>query len=173
MATSSGIYAGTQSANAALVDRAARTVIVDYLPVKLEALALAKKSGAPSLACERLAQFAATVRTVQAQSGGESRPFSFRRLLAFMNATARDKIALDNSWRLAVLSRLPEADRETMRQAIRAHFDGGAFNRELNGAALELQRAGERGRVASARTNRRAQRVRQFLIRSRQGFPKC
>ncbi len=129
----SGIYAGTQSANAALVDRCARLVVVDYLPPKLEALALSKKTLAPSLACERLANFAGAVRTLQAQSGGDARPFSFRRLVAFMQCVYRDKIALEDSFRITVLSRLPEADRETMRQAIRAHFDGAAFTRELTG----------------------------------------
>jgi MoxR-like ATPase len=134
----SGVYAGTQSANAALIDRCARLVVVEYLPVALEALALAKRTLAPAPACERLAGFASTVRLTQAQSG-DARPFSFRRLVAFLSAVHRDKLNLDTAWRVTVLSRLPEADRETMRQAIRAHFDGAAFMRELQGGNDEGQ----------------------------------
>jgi hypothetical protein len=74
----------------------------------------------------------------QAQSG-DARPFSFRRLVAFLSAVHRDKLNLDTAWRVTVLSRLPEADRETMRQAIRAHFDGAAFMRELQGGNDEGQ----------------------------------
>jgi MoxR-like ATPase len=130
-----GVYAGVQVANAALVDRCARLVIVDYLPPALEALALNKHTQAPLAACERLAAFAKVVRTAAKAAGGEARPFSVRRLVAFVNATYRDKIEVGAAWRVTVLSRLPEADRELLVQAIAAHFDGKTFDRELRGVA--------------------------------------
>ena len=134
----SGVYAGVQSANAALVDRCGRLVVIGYLPAKLEALALAKHTGAPHAACQRLADFAKAVRTAAAKSGGEARPFSFRRLVAFMSAVHRDMLAVDTAWNVTALSRLPEGDRETLRQAIRAHFDGDAFQREVSGAVADM-----------------------------------
>ncbi len=129
----SGVYAGTSAANGALVDRAGRLVTVDYLPVHLEAQAIENRTGAPASACLRLAEFAAKVRTIQAQSGGDSRPFSIRRLVAFANATHHDLLDADEAWHVTALSRLPEADRESMRQAIRAHFDARLYARELKG----------------------------------------
>jgi MoxR-like ATPase len=130
----SGVYAGTHSANAALVDRAARVIPVDYLPTMLEAEALEKRTGAPQAACIRLAEFAHKARMLQAQSGGDARPLSIRRLIAFANAMHRDSMALDEAWSTTMLSRLPEADREALRQMINAHFDEKAFKRELSGA---------------------------------------
>jgi len=129
----SGVYAGVQPANAALVDRCGRVVIVDYLPAKLEALALHKHTTAPLDACQRLAEFAKVVRTAASKAGGEARPFSFRRLVAFMHAVHRDGLPLDTAWAVTALSRLPDADRETLRVAIGAHFQSEDFRRELNG----------------------------------------
>ena len=132
-----GVYAGTQSANGALVDRSSRLIPVDYMSAMLEAEALERRTGAPQACCIRLADFAAKVRTVQAQAGSDSRPFSIRRLIAFANATHRDLLSVDEAWQITALSRLPEADRESMRQAIKAHFDERAYARELKGEALE------------------------------------
>jgi MoxR-like ATPase len=140
-----GVYAGVQVANAALVDRCARLIVVDYLPPALEALALNKHTNAPLAACERLAAFARVVRTAAKAAGGEARPFSVRRLVAFMNAVYRDKIDALPAWRITALSRLPEADRELLTQAIAAHFDSKAFDRELRGVV----EAGEPAAVAA------------------------
>jgi MoxR-like ATPase len=134
----SGVYAGTHSANAALVDRAARVIPVDYLPAMLEAEALEKRTGAPQAACIRLAEFAHKARTLQAQSGGDARPLSIRRLIAFANATHRDGMTLDEAWLTTMLSRLPETDREALRQLAGAHFDDKAFKRELSGEQVSL-----------------------------------
>ena len=133
-----GVYAGTQAANGALVDRAVRMVPVDYLSPLLEAEALQRRTGAPRDACIRLADFAGKVRTVQAQNKSDSRPFSIRRLIAFANATFRDLMTPDEAWTLTAYSRLPELDREELRQAVRAHFDEKAFVRELKGEAAPV-----------------------------------
>ena len=131
----SGVYAGTQAANGALVDRAARLVPVDYMSAMLEAEALQRRTGAPMPACIRLADFAYKVRTVQAQTKSDSRPFSIRRLIAFANATHRDLMTCDEAWTITAYSRLPELDREELRQAVKAHFDDKAYGRELKGEA--------------------------------------
>jgi MoxR-like ATPase len=135
----SGVYAGTQSANGALVDRSARLIPVDYMSALLEAEALERRTGAPQAACIRLAEFAAKTRTIQAQAGSDSRPFSIRRLIAFANATHRDLLTVDEAWSVTTLSRLPETDRESMRQAIKAHFDEKAYARELKGEPAPIE----------------------------------
>jgi cobaltochelatase CobS len=134
----SGVYAGTQAANGALVDRAVRLVPVDYMSALLEAEALQRRTGAPQAACIRLADFAVKVRTVQAQNKSDSRPFSIRRLIAFANATHRDLMTCDEAWTITAYSRLPELDREELRQAVNAHFDGKAYVRELKGEAAPI-----------------------------------
>ena len=134
----SGVYAGTQAANGALVDRAARLVPVDYMSAMLEAEALQRRTGAPQAACIRLADFASKVRTVQAQNKSDSRPFSIRRLIAFANATHRDLMDVNEAWTITAYSRLPELDREELRQAVNAHFDAKAYVRELKGEAAPI-----------------------------------
>lgn len=167
----SGVYAGTQAANGALVDRAVRMVPVDYLSPLLEAEALQRRSGAPRDACIRLADFASKVRTVQAQNKSDSRPFSIRRLIAFANATYRDLMTPDEAWTLAAYSRLPELDREELRQAVRAHFDEKAYVRELKGEAAPVDPVqvsfgdtldGGESVMDSAQTARNAQAKRAF-----------
>jgi hypothetical protein len=99
----------------------------------LEAEALEKRTGAPQAACIRLAEFAHKARTLQAQSGGDARPLSIRRLIAFANATHRDGLAFDEALSTTMLSRLPEADREALRQAVKTHLDESAYKCELSG----------------------------------------
>jgi MoxR-like ATPase len=132
-----GAYAGVQPANAALVDRCGRLVIVDYLPPKLEAAALSQKTGLPFPAALRLAEFAKVVRVAAAKAGGEARPFSLRRLIAFAVATFRDKLTVEVACMATFLSRLPEADRETLRVAFGAHFKVDAYIAEMNGETVD------------------------------------
>ena len=129
----SGVYAGTQAANGALVDRAARLVPVDYMSAMLEAEALQRRTGAPQAACIRLADFASKVRTVQAQNKSDSRPFSIRRLIAFANATHRDLMDVNEAWTITAYQRLPELgprgttssrQRAFRRQGLRARVEG-------------------------------------------------
>ncbi len=70
----------------------------------------------------------------------KGRPLSaIRRLIAFANATHRDLLTVDEAWNVTTLSRLPEADRESMRQAIKAHFDEKAYARELKGEPTPVE----------------------------------
>lgn len=132
-----GAYAGVQPANAALVDRCGRLVIVDYLPPKIEAAALSQKTGLPFPAALRLAEFAKVVRVAAAKAGGEARPFSLRRLIAFAVATYRDKLTIEVACMATFLSRLPEADRATLRVAFEAHFKADAYLAEMNGETVD------------------------------------
>jgi cobaltochelatase CobS len=80
-----GMYAGTMIGNAALVDRMAAMVRVDYLPADIEAQALANHTGAPRAACDRVVAFVNGARKLP---GFESRPLSLRRMVAFVNKVA-------------------------------------------------------------------------------------
>jgi MoxR-like ATPase len=131
-----GAYAGTAPANAALIDRCSRMVYVDYLPPAKEALALHKRTGIPFPAAERLAKFAAKVRADQAKAGGEARAFSYRRIVAFALATFRDRIDAPTAWETTAFSRLPDADREALRQAVRIDFKLDDYLAEMNGATV-------------------------------------
>src|SRR4029077_4095766 len=110
-------------------------------------------------------------RTLQADEGSDSRPFSIRRLIAFANATHRDLMSVEEAWQITTLSRLPANDRAAMHQAIRAHFDDKAYIKELKGEVLAepapagLGGSGVRGRqadVAAAEERRQAEARRAF-----------
>jgi cobaltochelatase CobS len=127
-----GRYAGTMQANAALVDRFARMVIVDYMDAAKEASALVNHTGAPKPACERVARF---VKDARALAGFGDIPLSLRRMTAFVRMTLRGfdpVLAFADCFE----TRLPEADRETLRQAFRAQFDANAYAAELAGSPV-------------------------------------
>lgn len=127
-----GRYAGTMQANAAFVDRFARMIVVDYMDAAKEATALVNHTGAPKPACERVAQF---VKAARGLAGFETVPLSLRRMNAFVKMTMR---GFDPAMAFADCfeTRLPEADRETLRQAFRANFDVSAYAAELSGSPV-------------------------------------
>jgi cobaltochelatase CobS len=133
-----GVYAGTMQANAALVDRMARLIPVDYLPVELESQALANHTGAAKAACRRVVDFVNSARKL---AGFDARPLSLRRMVAFIEMVS-DGFGVSESFDDTALSRLPDAERETLRMHIKAAFDDKAFMVELNGTAPETIQPG-------------------------------
>lgn len=133
---STGLYAGTMVANGALVDRQARMLRVDYLPVELEAQALANHTcchdDASKAACRRLVDFTAQTRKL---SGLEDRPSSLRQLIAFVEQV-QDGFNVKESFEDTHLTRLPDAERTTLKVFFDANFDAKAFESELLGAPL-------------------------------------
>jgi cobaltochelatase CobS len=129
-----GLYVGTVQGNAALIDRMARMLVVDYLPAELEAQALANHTGAPRPACDRVVAFIGGVRKLV---GFENRPMSLRRMVAFVRAVD-DGFRPDVAFDVTMLSRLPDAEREALRQHIRANFDAKAFDAEMSGAPVPV-----------------------------------
>ncbi len=125
----SGLYAGTHMANAALVDRMARMIVVDYLDPALEAQALANHTFAPKAACERVVAFINLARKLP---GFENVPLSLRRQIAFVEMSL-DGYKIDEAFEDCVLSRLPDAERATIHAAFRADFNAVAFKAELDG----------------------------------------
>jgi len=127
----SGLYAGTQQANAALVDRFAAMLYVDYMSPDREAQALANRTTAPRSACDRVVAFVNSARKL---SGFDARPLSLRRMVAFVNMAGRG-FDVAESFHDTVLSRLPEAEREALRQHFSAAFDVAAFTGDMGGKA--------------------------------------
>lgn len=128
-----GLYVGTVQANAALVDRMARMIVVDYLEADLEAQALHNHTpGSTRAACDRVVAFVGGVRKLV---GFENRPMSLRRMIAFVQAI-QDGFKAEAAFETTMLSRLPEAERAALHTHIRANFDEGAFLAEMAGAPL-------------------------------------
>ena len=124
-----GVYGGTTVANAALVDRMARLIRVDYLPRDLEAQALANHTGADKGACLRVVDFVNSARKLP---GFDARPLSLRRMVAFVEQV-NDGFTVAELFDDCALSRLPDAERETLRMHFKAAFDDKAFQAELQG----------------------------------------
>ena len=124
----SGLYAGTHMANAALVDRMARMIVVDYLDAALEAQALANHTLAPKAACERVVRFINLARKLP---GFETVPLSLRRQVAFVKMAA-DGYTIPECFDDCIGSRLPDAERATIHTAFKADFDANAFKAELS-----------------------------------------
>jgi cobaltochelatase CobS len=126
----SGLYAGTTTANAALVDRMARVIDVPYLSAALEAQALHNHvKDAPANACRRLVDFMQSARNLP---GFEDRPLSLRRMVAFMEMVV-DGFSPQDALKATMLSRLPDAEREAFRQHFGSAFDAKEFKREMDG----------------------------------------
>jgi cobaltochelatase CobS len=129
-----GIYAGTTMANAALVDRMARLIIVDYLAPDLESQALANHTGAPKAACDRVVAFTGSARKL---SGFDGRPLSLRRQVAFVEQVI-DGFTVAEAFDDTILSRLPDAEREAIRAHFKAAFDVAAFTSDMAGKAIPV-----------------------------------
>ena len=128
-----GLYAGTMTANAALVDRMARMIIVDYLPAALEAEALANHTiTAPRVACDRVVAFVGSARKLP---GFEDRPLSLRRMVAFVEMV-QDGFTVSDAFEDTFLSRMPDAERAALKMHWSAAFDGAAFAAEMAGAPI-------------------------------------
>lgn len=128
-----GLFAGTTVSNAALVDRMARMIRVDYLSESLESQALHNHvPNTPKAACEHVVAFVGGARKLD---GFEDRPLSLRRMVAFLEAI-EDGFTAADAFDMTFLSRLPDAERETLRQYFRASFNGGEFQAKVSNAPL-------------------------------------
>jgi MoxR-like ATPase len=130
-----GVYAGTMSSNAALVDRFAVMVRVDYLPAGIEAEALANRSGAPRAACDRVVAFIGGARKLP---GFDARPLSLRRMVAFVE-TSLDGFGANVAFENTMLTRLPDAERQALHVHFRSNFEVAKFESELTGVPIVPQ----------------------------------
>ena len=100
----SGRYAGTRQMNSALVDRFARVIQFDYLPVDSEVEALVRHTGCnPKLAQHILA--AVRVARSQVQTGEVIDAPSIRSVIAFIRALR--VLPVDKAWATTIAARQP------------------------------------------------------------------
>lgn len=126
----SGVYAGTQQMNGALIDRMARLLRVGYLPAELESQALVNHTGIDGGAARMVVDFVNSARLL---SGFENRPMGLRRMVAFVEMV-QDSFTSSESFEDTFLTRLPDAEREALRMHYRSAFRGADFERALAGA---------------------------------------
>jgi cobaltochelatase CobS len=108
-----GQYAGTNAANASLVNRFKRMLKVDYLTKAQEAGALVNHTGIPLAAAEHVADFMHRARKLPEMEGVA---LSLRQMVGFVGAF-KDGFDAKRSFEMAVLTRLPGTERaaiETM-----------------------------------------------------------
>jgi len=105
-----GLYAGTNPSNAALVDRFDRMIRVDYIAVELEARALANHTGAPLEAATHVAEFAARARRMPEM---QAMVLSLRGLTAFVNMVS-DGFNVDQAAEATILNKLADTERAAM-----------------------------------------------------------
>jgi cobaltochelatase CobS len=105
-----GQYAGTNTANASLVNRFKRMVRVDYLTKAQEAGALVNRTGIPLAAAEHVADFMARARRLPEMEGVA---LSLRQMVGFVGAF-KDGFSAKSAFEMAVLTRLPSTERAAM-----------------------------------------------------------
>jgi MoxR-like ATPase len=105
-----GQYAGTNSANASLVNRFKRMIRVDYLTKAQEASALVNHTGIPLAAAEHVADFMARARKLPEMEGVA---LSLRQMVGFVGAF-KDGFDAKVAFEMAVLTRLPATERAAM-----------------------------------------------------------
>jgi hypothetical protein len=125
----SGVYAGTQTMNSALIDRMARVIRVDYLDAALECQALVNHTGGDVKACRMVVDFVNGARKLP---GFENRPMGLRRMVAFVEM-AQDGFMLQECFGDTFLTRLPDGEREALKMHYRANFNESDFNKALGG----------------------------------------
>jgi MoxR-like ATPase len=105
-----GQYAGTNQANAALVNRFKRMVRVDYMSKRQETAALVNHTNVSWDAAEHVTTFMAHARKLPAMEGVV---LSLRQMVGFVN-TVKDGFNAKSAFEVAILSRLPNAERAAL-----------------------------------------------------------
>jgi MoxR-like ATPase len=102
-----GLYAGTNQVNGALVNRFAVMLKIDYLDIETEARAVHNHTLAPLPACTHLAEFVARARKLPSM---ENAILSIRNMCAF---TRRVKLgfSVKEAADVTILSRMPSTER--------------------------------------------------------------
>jgi MoxR-like ATPase len=105
-----GLYAGVNQANAALVNRFGRMIRVTYMSEAEEARALANHTGAPLAACEHVAAFMARARRMPEM---ENVVLSLRQMVAFVQGVQDGFNPLIVA-EVAYLNQLPATERAAL-----------------------------------------------------------
>jgi MoxR-like ATPase len=100
----SGRYAGTRQMNSALVDRFARVVQFDYLPIDSEVEALVRHTGCHPKLAEHILHAVRVARS-QVQTGEVIDAPSIRSVIAFIKALR--VLPIDKAWATTIAARQP------------------------------------------------------------------
>lgn len=100
----SGRYAGTRAMNSALVDRFARVVQFDYLPLRSEVDAVVRHTQCDTMLAEHILS-AVRVARAKVQTGEIIDPPSIRSVIAFVRALR--VLPIDKAWATTVAARQP------------------------------------------------------------------
>jgi MoxR-like ATPase len=140
-----GQYAGTNQANAALVNRFKAMVRVDYLSKAQETKALKNHTGAPHAACEHVVDFFHKARKLPEL---ETVVLSLRQMTGLVKLVAAgfpSKVAL----RMALLERLPNTERAALETLATLDW-GQQFEALMKGQALSPAIAPSDGAASNA-----------------------
>jgi MoxR-like ATPase len=140
-----GQYAGTNQANAALVNRFKAMVRVDYLSKSQETKALRNHTGAPTPACEHVVDFFHKARKLPEL---ETVVLSLRQMTGLVKLVAAgfpSKVAL----RMALLERLPNTERAALETLATLDW-GSQFEALMKGQALSPAIAPSDGNASRA-----------------------
>lgn len=100
----SGRYAGTRAMNSALVDRFARVVQFDYLPLSSEVEAVVRHTGCDAKLAEHI-MVAVGIAREKVQSGEVIDAPSIRSVIAFIRALR--VLPIDKAWATTIAARQP------------------------------------------------------------------
>ena len=129
-----GQYAGTNPANAAMVNRFARMVKVEYLTKTQEVTALVNHTSIPKAAAEHVVEFVHQVRRLPEMEGVV---MSLRQMVAFVR-TVKDGFPAKNAFEVAILTRLPNEERAAV-QALATMQWGEQFEQLLTGSTASTE----------------------------------
>lgn len=105
-----GLYQGTNQCNAALVDRFALMLRIEYMSIQTEAAALHNHTKAPLAACTHMAEFAARARKLPSM---ENAVFSLRGMAAFVRMVAKG-FSVKQASQATILNKMVAQDRAAL-----------------------------------------------------------
>jgi MoxR-like ATPase len=105
-----GLYAGTNTSNAALVTRFGRMLHIDYLTVQQETEALANHTRCPVPAAQHLVEFVHRCRKLATLQGVV---LSLRQMVGFIQCV-QDGFTAKDAFEMAISSRMPATERATI-----------------------------------------------------------
>jgi MoxR-like ATPase len=116
----SGRYAGTRTMNSALVDRFARVVHFDYLPMKQEVEAVVRHTGCTDEVARHVLKAIHVARSKVTTGDIVDAP-SIRSVIGFIRALAM--LSVEEAWKSAVVSRQPAESHATLASVYAACID--------------------------------------------------
>ena len=126
----SGRYAGTRTMNSALVDRFARVVHFEYLPLAQEVEAVVRHTGCTEDLARHVLKAVHVARSKVSTGDIVDAP-SIRSVIGFIRAL--DVLNVDTAWASAVVNRQPSESHAALASVFAACIDPDFINKQLGG----------------------------------------